>query len=176
MKLELVPFTPVTFVDSVTCTLKAIPAAMNVSYLIKGDLGQICWPDDVQSSDNFWEHTCFEFFIASMDNERYYEFNQSSSGAWACYEFSRYRTDMTVSETIVTNNFLLSLDENTCQVDLEVAFPHTDDFQLGLSVVLEDQNAKLHYFSLSHPMEKPDFHAREHFAPVNKATLLQELP
>ena len=174
MKLELVPFTPVTAIDSVLCTLEAIndPAALNISYQIKGDLSQIRWPDDVQASDTLWEHTCFEYFIAAFDDDHYYEFNQAPSGAWACHEFSRYRTNMTVSTNIVADKFLMSLDEKTCQAQLEVAFPITPDFQLGLSVILEDLNAELHYFSLSHPPDKPDFHAREHYARINKDNLL----
>jgi hypothetical protein len=176
MKLELVPFAPVSSIDSLSCTIEAInePAAMNISFLIKGDLNQISWPEDVQTSEALWKHTCFEYFIAAVDDEYYYEFNQSPSGAWASYRFSRYRTDMTIAENIVADKFLMSLDEETCDVQLEVAFPHGSEFQLGLSVILEDMNAQLHYFSLSHPQDKPDFHAREHYALVNVASLLQE--
>tara|TARA_B110000263_G_scaffold243136_1_gene249482 strand:- start:174 stop:734 length:561 start_codon:yes stop_codon:yes gene_type:complete len=177
MKLELVPFAPVAAIDSVICTIEAIndPAAMNISFLINGDLNQICWPDDVQTNDALWKHTCFEYFIAAVDEAHYYEFNQAPSGAWASYRFGRYRTDMTISDNIVADKFLMSLDEKTCDVQLEVAFPHISEFLLGLAVILEDTNAQLHYFSLSHPRDKPDFHAREHYALVNVDNLLPEV-
>lgn len=177
MKLELVPFTPISAIDSISCNIEAInePAAMNISFQINGDLDQIRWPDHVQTNDALWEHTCFEYFIAAVDDEHYFEFNQAPSGAWTSYRFSRYRTDRSIDENIVADKFLMSLDEKTCDVELEVAFPQASEFQLGLSVILEDMNAQLHYFSLSHPLDKPDFHAREHYTSVNTGSLLQEV-
>jgi len=85
MKLELVPFAPIASIDNVSCNIAAInePAAMNISFQIHGDLNQILWPDNAQTNDALWKHTCFEYFIAAVDDEHYYEFNQAPSGAWA---------------------------------------------------------------------------------------------
>lgn len=48
--------------------------------------------------DGLWQHTCFEFFVAmtpvlvpSRAPFPYREFNFSSNGAWAAYDFCDYR-------------------------------------------------------------------------------------
>mgnify|MGYP003677180400 CR=1 FL=1 len=113
--------------------------------------------------DELWRHTCCEVFGQRRDGS-YVEFNLSPSTAWAAYEFSGYRADMTNLDVVepritfekaeggfVLTAFLFSSD-----------WPHMD--AIGLSAVIETGDGTKSCWALNHPSDKPDFHHPESFA------------
>ena len=67
-----------------------------IRYEVCGELDQILFPALAESpsrKDELWKATCFEFFIAIMDQPRYWEFNISPSGDWNVYVMDAYREE-----------------------------------------------------------------------------------
>jgi len=93
----------------------------------------------------------------------YLEFNLSPSTAWASYWFDDYRAGM--READVAPNFdrvggiIQALFDFSGQPGLDDA-----DWQVGLSVVIEEKTGTKSYWALAHPPGKPDFHHPDCFA------------
>ena len=121
----------------------------------------------VQRLDNLWTHTCFEAFLARPSSKGYWEMNVSASGDWNLYRFSDYRTGRV--EEVQATTPKVSLRRNrvgcrcTIQIPLQPWWPHSEIPEIALTMVLEDQQGNLSYWSLSHPGDKPDFHDRRGF-------------
>ena len=166
MKLTLVPFSPVDFIDSVVCTVDTTALEhghkLNMTYVVTGDLRRINWPDEDDSEQELWRNTCFECFIGDANGTAYYELNQSPNGNRACYAFDDYRSGMRTSDVMVPEQYSMAKDNHECRVRLAVSGTSFGRICLGLSVVLKDVTAKTHYFSLSHPPSQPDFHDRQY--------------
>lgn len=119
-------------------------------------------------TDNLWQHTCFEAFIAVHEEPEYYEFNFSPSGEWAAYAFDDYRVrkawraSVPPAITCVHNAERLSLLAVISNQDLPKN-PFAKCYRLGLSAVVETKSQSLSYWALFHPAGKPDFHRRNGF-------------
>ncbi len=142
-------------------------------YDLVGTLGDLLIPEAQIATEakDLWKHTCFEAFIAVVDDEthtRYHEFNFSPSGHWAAYGFTNYRqrkpwqaSNRPVSRFSQSSD-QLSLDVIIKTADLPVKAPH-QPYRLGLSAVLETNEGELSYWALCHPGGSPDFHHRRGF-------------
>ncbi len=121
-----------------------------------------------EAADGLWRHTCFEAFIAIVDETPYHEFNFSPSGQWAAYAFSDYRTakrwqiSKPPALTYVRTDDRLSMEAVISETDLPDN-PQRNTYRLGLTAVLETVDGELSYWALCHPSGKPDFHNRTGF-------------
>lgn len=144
--------------------------ALTLDYQLTGDITQLNIPtlQPPLATDGLWEHTCFEAFIALVDEPRYHEFNFSPSGQWAVYVFANTRqrigwTTPQVPKTTFTRN------ENTIGLTAYIPAmalpdnPVNKPLQLGLSAVLETIDGHRSYWALHHPAPQPDFHDRTSF-------------
>ena len=144
---------------------------LRVNYLLRGDLTLLDIPTakaPPQRRDELWRQTCFELFITTPGENRYWEFNLSPSGDWACYRFTRYREQMTSVRDIHSlaceirqNNQQLTL---TADLPLSAAIATSAPLQIGITTVIRDHNGRCSYWALTHPTEQPDFHHRDGFA------------
>lgn len=139
-----------------------------IAYRVGDPHGAILWPAPATGrSDNLWQHSCFEAFVGSRTMSAYAEFNLAPSGAWAAYAFDDYRSGMRplylVTAPVVARPgcghyratiHLAGLD------DLLGAAP----WRLAVTAVIEAQDGSRSYWSLVHPLGKPDFHHADCFA------------
>lgn len=168
------PATPAPAVRSVEATISAhTDGPIALSYCLRGDIVRLRIPEDraLERTDQLWEHTCFEVFIAVRGESAYREFNFSPSGQWATYDFKNYRQaadelPVTPPPRIVTRRFA-----GRIEVDVTLpaqSLPHNRmNWQLGLSAVVEEADTvdgNHSYWALHHPSPRPDFHHRDAFA------------
>ena len=109
-------------------------------------------------TNELWKTTCFEAFLRPLAEETYTEWNFAPSGQWAAYDFASYREGM--SEAEVDNPPYIRMEDNLTWWTLgaTIAIPADTNWELGLSVVLEEKDGTKSYWALAHPREKPDFH------------------
>jgi hypothetical protein len=120
--------------------------------------------------EGLWQHTCFEAFIRTNASPDYYEFNFSPSGEWAAYSFRGYRDGEPIEDVGLSPEIVVRREADKIELDAVVrldrlsAIPPGATLQIGLSAVIEDNDGKLSYWALKHPVEKPDFHHPDSFA------------
>jgi len=143
---------------------------LTLRYEVQGNIDQLLIPEmqPPGEMDGLWQHTCFEAFIAVVEEAPYHEFNFSPSSQWAAYAFDDYRLQKEwriqhapVLHYVRTDHSLV-LTTVISEVDLPCN-PHNQPYRLGLSAVLETNMGELSYWALFHPSGKPDFHHRNGF-------------
>jgi hypothetical protein len=143
---------------------------LTLRYELVGDLDNLLIPKAQLpgETDELWQHTCFEAFMAVEEEDAYHEFNFSPSGQWAAYAFDDYRVrkEWRASNApamhCVHSDEQLSLTATITNANLPDN-PFNKSYRLGLSAVLETKNGDLSYWALCHPSGKPDFHRRTGF-------------
>jgi hypothetical protein len=142
-------------------------ASTNIWFGVGAPAGRFVIPEPVEAvrADGLWQTTCFEAFLRATGEEGYREWNFAPSGQWAAYDFTAYRANMTNADVAappyirVEDNFTWWALGATIAVDAET------NWQLGLSVVLEEKDGTKSCWALAHPSgDKPDFHAADCFA------------
>ncbi len=167
------PETPVPAVTGVAVRLRRTPdGGLSLSYQLSGDMGRlrIPVPKPPGPTDELWQHTCFEVFIANSGEAAYREFNFSPSGQWAAYAFFDYRQrdldggsfGSSISPQIATRLSPGQLELNAVLAAGALP-PQTGTLDLGLSAVVETIDGSLAYWALRHTTSRPDFHHRASF-------------
>lgn len=143
---------------------------LTLRYELSGNLDNLLFPGPQTPSEaeDLWKHSCFEAFIAVVEEPPYREFNFSPSGQWAAYAFKDYREKQ---EWQSNHPPAIHFARSNQQVVLtavinEADLPHNplnQPYRLGLSAVLETKAGELSYWALFHPSGKPDFHHRNGF-------------
>jgi hypothetical protein len=110
-------------------------------------------------TDELWRTTCFEAFFQVAGEYAYREWNFAPSGSWAAYDFSSHREGMSNAE-VESPPYIRTEDNFTWwTVGATIAVDADQDWQLGLSAVLEEVDGTKSYWALAHPPgNKPDFH------------------
>jgi hypothetical protein len=148
-----------------------------LSYIVTGKIDDIRLPPATapMRGDELWRHTCFEAFVGTSPDPRYYEFNFSPSTQWAAYRFSSYRSTPATATEIgsVAIETRSEPDRYTLSASLDLDrlsdLPHGGSWRLGLSALIEDVRGRKSYWALAHPPGKPDFHHAGCFAHVLSA-------
>jgi hypothetical protein len=170
LNLHCHPATPDPAIEQITVQWTMSEAGVIwLRYQVMGDVAQIQPPnnlDQLGRMDNLWRTTCFELFLRQPGQERYCEFNFSPSGNWAAYGFTSYRAGMDPLAMVQTPEIIM--DVGDMHMDMEVTFGLPDlwvhnEFDAGLSAVIELRNGEKSLWALAHPAGKPDFHHRDCF-------------
>lgn len=143
---------------------------LTLRYEVQGNIGNLLIPELKQATkaDELWQHTCFEAFIAVVEEAPYHEFNFSPSSQWAAYGFDDYRArnkwqaKQAPAIHFVRTDHTLVLTAVISEIDLPDN-PHNQPYRLGLTAVLETKADALSYWALFHPSGKPNFHHRNGF-------------
>ena len=143
---------------------------LTLRYELQGDIDNILIPElqPPGEADELWRHTCFEAFIAVVEETPYHEFNFSPSGQWAAYAFDDYRvrkvwqTNHAPTIHFARSDHQLVLSAVISEADLPDN-PLNQPYRLGLTAVLETKAGEHSYWALFHPSGKPDFHHRNGF-------------
>lgn len=141
-------------------------ATTNVWFGIGAPTSRFVMPEPVEPAraENLWETTCFEAFLRVPGAASYREWNFAPSGAWAAYDFSGYRDGRTEAE-VATPYVRLEDNFTWWALGATIAVDAKEVFELGISVILEEQNGIKSYWAIAHPSgEKPDFHDPACFA------------
>ena len=110
-------------------------------------------------ADELWRTTCFEAFLRPLGQENYREWNFAPSSQWAAYDFSGYREGMNPAEVDAPPYVRMEDNFTWWALGATIAVPADNNWELGLSAVLEEKDGTKSYWALAHPGEKPDFHA-----------------
>lgn len=143
---------------------------INISYRIVGDIDKIQLPGiSVHPSrkDQLWNSTCCELFLGASNKPAYWEYNFSPSHDWALFSFTDYRKNKTDDPSIAAIDITTNIDNgreftlNTLLTIPDALLGH--DLDVGVSSIVKDHAGNIHYYALSHPGDKPDFHQRNCF-------------
>ncbi len=114
---------------------------------------------------NLWHHTCVEAFMQAPGEAGYHEFNFSPAGAWAAYRFSAFREGM--QDLPLSRPPVQRIDQGPEHLLVECNLPPDglpgEAFRMGLTAILEDRDGGLHFWALSHPAARPEFHDQRGF-------------
>ncbi|MBI4699359.1 MAG: DOMON-like domain-containing protein [Nitrospirae bacterium] len=143
---------------------------LSISYLLKGRLSALIIPvqeDMPARRKNLWEETCFEFFVALNNSDKYWEFNLSPAGHWNVYSFNSYRKGMQEEPAFASLPFAVHKQSNVLElsVNLDLSKIITADQALkaAISAVIRSTNDHLSFWALNHPGSQPDFHSKSSF-------------
>ena len=143
---------------------------LSISYLLTGPLAELMVPApaDVRLRKNrLWEESCFEFFLAPVTSDHYWEFNLSPSGHWNVYRFTSCRQGMREETAFTTLPFSILLNSDSLQLSLEVELDTVvsadQALKIGISAVIKTINGRMTFWALTHPGSQPDFHRRDAF-------------
>jgi hypothetical protein len=167
------PSTPNDAVHSLGVRLRVEePGILVFQYSLDAEMARVCVPlrGVGGRADALWKHTCFEAFVAPVDEPGYHEFNFSPSLEWAIYGFSAYREGMSPREIGQAPEISVRRGENALELQSAVRLGHlaalrdARRLRIALAAVIEDKNGRLSYWGLRHPPGKPDFHHPNGFA------------
>lgn len=135
-------------------------ATTNIWFGVSAPMERFVIPvaEEAGRKDELWRTTCFEAFLRGPGGA-YREWNFAPSGDWAAYDFTNYREGMTKAEIAQPPYVRLEDNFTWWALGATIAVDGDTDWQLGLSVVLEEQDGTKSYWALAHAAEKPDFHA-----------------
>jgi hypothetical protein len=169
-KFALQPFAPVSLNLSVTGEVSRIANQLTISYRLTGDLSQVLISSMTAHPHRqfeLWEATCFEFFIAPVNESYYWEFNLAPSGNWNIFRLDDYRQGMRNEEIVM--NLSMDVQQTATLVTLDLQFNLdnlvSEDQELDMSVttVIQDRSNNFSYWALQHTGEAADFHRRGDF-------------
>ncbi len=139
-------------------------ATLNLFYCVGAPATRFVIPEQTSGSrrDELWRSTCFEAFLREDGGPAYTEWNFAPSHDWASYAFSAPRADMAPAE--IDAPPYVRVEDNLAwwALGATIAIPADAAFDLGLSVVIEEQDGHKSYWALAHPAKgidtPPDFH------------------
>lgn len=145
--------------------------SVSLSFTLQGVLAEYSFEEtkNRQRANELWRTTCFELFLASRENEDYYELNFSSSLAWNLYHLSSYRADVQEVQVLSEPTIRINKQENQFQICLELELEELCLEQFNLynvaSILLTKENERT-FWSVKHEKDVPDFHHRSNFLKI----------
>ncbi|BAZ43852.1 hypothetical protein NIES4102_08540 [Chondrocystis sp. NIES-4102] len=170
LDFALIPFDSKTAPTiEITGTISRQDHQLNIEYLFTGDLATIIIPPPAKTAPtrqyDLWEHTCLEFFLGLEDTTAYWEFNLSPAGNWNVFHLKDYRQDLAEEMVITSLPFTVLQSTDSMQLNLELdlnpIISATQNLEVGITSVVENQDQQLSYWGLQHPASEPDFHQRD---------------
>ena len=168
VQLQAHPAHPIDGIDRLEFNASWNGDGLSLRYDLFGDLSRLQIPtgDDGARRDELWRRTCFEAFLRANGADAYVEFNFSPNRDWAAYQFTTYRegrTDLAIANP--------KIEVASTPVHLSVLVTLTPlpealqgrELQLGPTAIVQGKDARLSYWALHHPSNKPDFHHSETF-------------
>jgi hypothetical protein len=169
---SLTPFLPAGLLSNLEI-MGSISRSLNtftITYALLGPLSDILIPAPAEipaRKNALWEETCFEFFLAPENSDRYWEFNLSPAGHWNVYRFTSYRQGMQEEPAFTSLPFSVYRQPDalrlSLKLDLASVIPENQRLQIAVSAVIKALNGKTTCWSLTHPGPQADFHRRDGF-------------
>jgi len=130
------------------------------------------YPKEASRSDELWQTTCFEVFLARGDDPEYIELNFAPSSQWAAYRFSDYRDGMAELALDTAPEIRADAGEAYFALEADIALPPAwrgGELRMAIAAVIEETGGIKSYWALAHPAGKPDFHDRACFTHKQRA-------
>jgi hypothetical protein len=169
---SLIPF-PAPEIPDITITghVSRQNNVMSLHCSVAGKIEDMILPQQSVSPgrrDDLWNATCFEFFLAGMNQPQYWEFNLSPSGDWNVYRIDAYRRVGFREEAAISQlpfEFKRASRAYTLDVsvDLTPMFGMNQELEIAVTAVCQTKDGSETYYALCHPASQPDFHLRESF-------------
>ncbi len=143
---------------------------LKFDYVVSGPIADLLIPAkaDPGRTDNLWQHSCFEAFIAQAGSPAYVEYNFAPSTEWAAYRFTAYREGMAPALDLPTPHIFVEQHDGsrlTQTVFLDASTLKRAGWgAIAISAVIETRDGAKSYWALRHPPGKPDFHHADCFA------------
>jgi len=146
-------------------TVEAVRLAsgeLALHYVLTGKTDALLVPvqEPPTRTDNLWQHTCFEVFIANGSNPAYREFNLSPSTRWAAYSFTAFREGMAnmdqPREPVI--EFTQRPDAIELRSTVTPHLPANETWRLAVTAVIEEKSGHKSFWSLTHTQPRPEFH------------------
>ncbi|MCG6119062.1 MAG: DOMON-like domain-containing protein [Blastomonas sp.] len=141
---------------------------LTIEYAFADPTDAVLWPAPAPGrTDNLWQHSCLEAFVASTTGPGYAEFNLVPSGAWAAYAFDDYRAgmrDLDIATPPLIHHDMAARWHVTLDLTGLAALIGPAPWRLAITAVIEAKDGAKSYWSLAHPPGKPDFHHADCFA------------
>ena len=125
-------------------------------------------------TDNLWQSTCCELFIAQPRSTNYVEWNFATDGRYALYYFDeiRKRADEDTQTRARTSLAPLAMQveqlEHSFKMAIDLPLKSIHDFvghpawQFQPTAILATADGQLSYWAPAHPRPEPDFHRFDH--------------
>jgi hypothetical protein len=143
---------------------------LSITYVLRGPLSKLAVPPAAKvpmRRESLWKETCFEFFIAAGDDDRYWEFNLSPAGHWNVYRFSSYRQGMQEEPAFDSLPLTIRVQPNALKLSLVVDLGRIiragQTLSVGVAAVIKTADGCRSYWALNHHGSDPDFHLRDSF-------------
>ena len=135
-------------------------ATLDLHYCIGAPASRFVLPETEEPArrDELWRTTCFEAFLQREGGEAYAEWNFAPSGDWAAYDLTAPRTGMVAAEVAAPPYLRVEDNLTWWTLGATIAIPADARFKLGLTAVIEEQDATKSYWALAHGCDAPDFH------------------
>lgn len=143
---------------------------LSLSYELQGSLAEVkiaAVAGPPRRKDELWTTTCFEFFLAVPESQRYWEFNLALAGHWNVYRFDSYRQGMQTESAFTALPFSVQIQPTRVRLDIEVDLerivPATQPLEVAITAVIQSAQGEVSYWALTHPGSQADFHQRQGF-------------
>ncbi|HSL43915.1 MAG TPA: DOMON-like domain-containing protein [Anaerolineales bacterium] len=174
---SLIPFSSLDIpAISITGSISLQHDLLKIHYALIGEIQEIVLPSrsvHPGRRDELWMGTCFECFLAVMEQPGYWELNLAPSGDWNAYRMDAYRRIGFREEASIEQVQIEAWRERgpnaadafylNASVDLSRLFQRDILLQAGITAVIQMKNGNETYWALSHPAPQADFHVRESF-------------
>lgn len=160
---QLVPFASKPMCYSAQAKVERLHNQLMFTFELFDPKNEVFWQQgsETRRQDFLWENTCFEAFISTPNQNKYFELNLSPSLAWNLYRFTGYRTPNDMPPVAVTEHALIKSEvhDHTIHVviDLNVLNLADQEITLGLTAVIKTAES-VEYLALHHPQFEADFH------------------
>jgi hypothetical protein len=143
---------------------------LEIQYQLAGDLDRLAIDSPNEAPRRrfeLWEATCLEFFVATVGQPYYWEFNLSPSGDWNVFKLDGYRQGLRDEELFPALPFQVSRQGQQLSLALSVSLrelvEQEESLEVAVTAVIQDRARNFSYWALSHPGPEADFHRRDGF-------------
>jgi len=165
MKHQLTPYKQSSNIKIIS-TLEQNKNLLHLTFKLSGDLENYKLPKTKKEErkNELWKESCFELFLATEEEEAYYEFNFSSTLAWNAYRLEHYRAEPKTIDEVELVKFEMKQTKETffIEIILDVQTLKFDTY--NLATILLNKQDKREFWSLKAKGDTPDFHSRLEFA------------
>jgi hypothetical protein len=164
VKLAAHPANPARFHQRIDATLThGADGSLAIGYAVQGlnlDL-RVPTPHAPAPADALWKTTCCEVFLGIPGRAGYREFNFSTSGQWAGYDFIDTRQRAPAPCDCPAPRLACERSEDLLILTATLppaALPPATALRIGVAAILAANDGSLGYWALAHPPGQPDFH------------------
>jgi len=169
MKHQLIPYKKSSNIKIIS-TLKQNKNLLHLTFKVSGDLENYKLPKTKKEErkDELWRESCFELFLATEEDEAYYEFNFSPTLAWNVYRLEYYRAEPKMIDEVELVEFEVKQTKETLFIEIILDVQTLKFNSYNLATILLNNQEEREFWSLKAKGDTPDFHSRLEFYAIIK--------